>query len=106
MITKYIWKHFKVGDIVKCPAIWGNKLFQVYRLSGNEYLPELNVIEYRKLNSNSNKCNFNVRDVKLYDCPKRPFIKLNKSSLIRVMNKGNVEAKREFLIRVQRNCNY
>jgi len=102
MESDTIWKYFKIGDIVKYPEVWGdNKLFQVYKLSGNSYLPILNVCCLNKPKTCSNLCNFDARKVKLYDSPHRPFRKLSLPNLIKIMNKGNVEAKREFLIRVQ-----
>lgn len=96
-----IWKYFKIGDIVKYPEIWGDKMFQIYKLSGNSYLPILNVCCYNKPKTCSNLCNFDARKAKLYDSPRRPLRKLSLSNLVKIMNKGNVEAKREFLIRVQ-----
>ena len=103
MKTKRIWNVFKVGDIVKYPDVWGDRLFQIYKLTGNAYLPELNVLEYHLPCRNSNRCIFNANNVKLYDAPQRPFRKLSRCNLIKIMNNGNIEAKREFLIRVQ-NC--
>ena len=102
MESNTIWKYFKIGDIVKYPEIWGDdKIFQVYKLSGNSYSPILNVYFYNKPKTTSNLCNFDARKAKLYDSPRRPFRKLSLSNLVKIMNKGNVEAKREFLIRVQ-----
>lgn len=101
MKKENIWKYFKIGDIVQNPGIWGKKLFQIYKFGGNSYQPEIYVHEYGKLKTIGNQCNFNVTMTKLYDAPKRPLKKIDRSVVIKLMNKGNVEAKREFLIRVR-----
>ena len=41
-----IWKYFKVGDIVKNPDVWGDKLFVIYKKAGNAYCPEFYVYPY------------------------------------------------------------
>lgn len=45
-------------------------------------------------------CNFDVRETKLITSPHRPFRKLPKKNLLKLMSKGNVEAKREFMMRL------
>lgn len=101
-----IWKYFKVGDIVRNPEIWGKKLFVIHGLGGNAYCPELYVHDYGSLKTPGRSCNFMVSMTKLYNAPKRPFRKLPKANLIKVMNKGNMEAKREFFIRINQNIKY
>lgn len=100
MQEKRIWKYFKIGDIVRNPEIWGKKLFVIHGLGGNAYCPELYVHDYGCMKTPGRSCNFSVNMTKLYNAPKRPFRKLDKAMLIKVMNKGNIEAKREFFIRL------
>lgn len=95
-----IWKYFKVGDIVKNPDVWGDKLFVIYKKAGNAYCPEFYVYPYGKDKSPGRMCIFAVSMTKLYNTNKRPFRKLSKPMLIKVMNKGNIEARREFFIRL------
>ena len=94
-----IHKYFKVGDIVKNEKIWGKHMFVVYALGGNEYLPEMYVIPKGKTWSPSVQCNWDLRDAKLMGASKRPFIKLKKPILLKLVSKKNVEAMRELLIR-------
>ena len=49
---------------------------------------------------NKYKCNFDVRELRLIGAVKRPLKKVEKKTLIRMMAKGVVEAKRELKIRV------
>lgn len=97
--NKNIHKYFRVNDIVRCEDIWGKKLFIVDKLAGNWYLPELVVHPYGLRKSTGNTCNFDVRDTKLIMTNKRPFKKLKKSVLIKLIKKGNIDAIREFILR-------
>lgn len=97
-----IWKYFKKGDIVRNEYTWGNRLFVIDSFHGNWYLPEFNVHPLGKEWTCGNACNFPIYFTKLIDSPNRPFKKLKKDVLIKLMNKGNVEAKREFLMRIRR----
>ena len=49
---------------------------------------------------NKYKCNFDVRELRLIGAAKRPLKKVEKKTLIRMMSKGVIEAKRELKIRV------
>lgn len=97
--NKHIHKHFKIGDVVKCEVIWGNKLFIVHGFGGNSYLPELYVHFHGEPQTISNTCNLDLRMVKLIDSEKRPFKKIAEKVIIRMTNKGNQEAVRELIIR-------
>ena len=81
-----IHKYFKVGDIVKNEKIWGKHMFVVYALGGNEYLPEMYVIPKGKTWSPSVQCNWDLRDAKLMGASKRPFIKLKKPILLKLVS--------------------
>lgn len=96
-----IYNGIKVGDIVTNKKIWGDKKFEVKKLTGNDYLPELFVKELYKPDTVGNYCNFNVRCTQLYDSCNRPFKRLNKKILHKLILKKNTEAKREFLIRIR-----
>lgn len=97
-----VWKYFKHGDIVKDTddSIWENKLFEINYFHGNDYLPLVSAYLFGKNRSLRYLCNFDIRDLKLVSARKRPFIKINKSSLIKLMRRGNEEAKREMLMRI------
>lgn len=94
-----IWKYFKYGDIVRCEYTWGKKLFEVHSFHGNWYCPLMSVYMCGKPRTNGNMCNFLVSETKLITAPHRPFRKMTKRVLIKLMSKGNVEAKREFIMR-------
>lgn len=93
--------YIKIGDIVKDGpnSIWGDKLFTVHYLHGNDYLPLASTTFYGKERSISNAVLFDARQLKLMGAEKRPLQKLPKKTLIKIMNK-NIEAKREFMIRI------
>lgn len=94
-----IWKYFKKGDIVRNESIWGDKLFEVEKLCGNSYSPEMIVYFFGKPKTTENMCNFSIRDSKLITSVKRPLKNLKPNIIIKLMKSGNVEAKREFIIR-------
>ena len=95
-----IHKYFKEGDIVKNPDIWGDKqLFVVDKLSGNEYYPELGVHFFGRPPTPKWRCNFGVNDVILANSLNRPFKKVKKAMLLKLVRKKHFEAMREFIIR-------
>lgn len=94
-----IHKYFKVGDIVRNEDIWGKQLFIVDKLFGNAYQPLLIVRPYGQPKTVGTMCNFVLSMTKLIDCPKRPLKKISQSTLIKLLRNGNVEAKREFIMR-------
>lgn len=95
-----VWKYFKHGDIVKDEYVWGDKLFEAHSFHGNWYCPLMSVYMCGKPKTNGNMCNFDVRETKLITAPHRPFRKIPKKTLVKLMSKGNVEAKREFIMRI------
>ena len=99
-----VWKYFKVGDIVRDgdDSVWGKTKFEIYGFHGNWYCPLLSAYIYNKFypSGNKQKCNLDVREAKLINAPHRPFRNMKKVPLLKLMSKGNVEARREFLIRV------
>jgi len=101
-IDPNVWKYFKKGDIIRDEddSIWGNKLFEIYFFHGNDYLPLVSAYFVGKSKTNVNMCNFDIRKSKLIRALHRPLKKLKKSVLIMLIKKGNIEAKREFMIRL------
>ena len=95
--------YFKDGDIVKNEGIWGDTLFVVHGFHGNKYQPLLSVHFANKPICNKNTCNFVVSETKLMISYRRPFIKLKQEVIIKLTSKGNVEAKRELIIRSRKN---
>lgn len=100
-----VWGIFRVGDIVKDSkdSVWGNTKFEITYLHGNWYCPLLSADIIGKFHKNSNtpqRCNLDAREVRLVNSVKRPFRKIDKISLVKLMKKGNIEAKREFNIRL------
>ena len=102
MKEESIYKYFQVGDIVKdCPeSCWGETKFIIRSFYGNWYLPIAYVHQLGKPDTNKYKCNFDVRELRLVGAAKRPLKKVEKKTLIRMMSKGVIEAKRELKIRV------
>ena len=105
-----IFKYFRIGDVIKDSAdsIWGETKFIIQSFHGNWYLPLVSALQYGKPNMNRYKCNFDVRLLRLVDSRNRPFRKLEKTKLIKLVSKGVTEAKRELLIRAnnKKNVNY
>lgn len=99
-----IWKYFKIGDIVRDSdnSIWGNTEFEIYRFHGNWYCPLISTYICGKFYPSGNKqnCILDIRGVKLLNALHRPFRNMKKVALLKLMSKGNVEARREFIMRV------
>ena len=93
------WKYFRKGDLVRCEEIWGSRLFEVTGFHGNWYCPLLIVYEFGKPKTISTMCNFDVRATKLISALRRPLQKLPKKALLKLITKGNEEAKRELIMR-------
>jgi hypothetical protein len=96
---KQIHKYFRYDDVVANDEIWGKTLFVIHSFGGNSYRPELYVHKYGKPKTVGNSCNWDVTMTKLVNSPHRPFRKLKSSVLVKLLKKGNEEAKREFIIR-------
>jgi len=95
--------YFKEGDIVKNESVWGDILFVIHGFHGNKYQPEFSVHFANKPICIKNTCNFTLSDTKLINSYRRPFIKLKKEVIIKLLSKGNIEAKRELIIRSRKN---
>lgn len=95
-----IFKYFKIGDYVINKEVWGlKKKFVIDKMYGNTYCPTLDVHPAYESKTNGNTCLFAVSMTKLVGASKRPLAKLKKDIVMKMMRRGNVEAKREFLIR-------
>lgn len=102
MDNNKIFKYFKVGDIIKdcSDSTWGETKFVIQSFLGNCYLPLAHVVQFGKPHTNRYKCNFDVRGIRLVGATNRPFRKIDKTKLLKLVAKGVLEAKREFKIRV------
>lgn len=94
-----IHRYFRSGDIVRNKEIWGKKLFIIHGFGGNDYLPELYVHPLGEQPTVGNSCNWRVGDTKLIRSEKRPLRKIKNELLMKLLKKGNIEAKREFILR-------
>lgn len=93
---------YKVGDLVKNKGIWGNVLFVLESFHGNWYNREALVRFHKKEYNPANLCNFSIDEMELISFDKRPFKKLNNKILATLIKKGNIDAKREFIIRFKK----
>lgn len=91
---------YKVGDVVKCEKVWGDKLFIIYEIRGNEYLLIASSYFLNKPQINKNMCNLVVKELTLINSNFRPFKNIDKIPLLKMVKKDNIEAVREFKIRV------
>lgn len=91
---------YKIGDIVSCPSIWGDKsTFVIENFWGNDYCRMAYAQRRHQPPLARYKCNLNVSDILLLDAPRRPLRKLTDRQLEMLDGRGNIEAKRELLIR-------
>lgn len=99
-----VWSYFKRGDIVEDSedSVWGNTKFKITGFYGNWYCPLLSADICGKFYPSGNPqcCNLGVREARLINAPHRPFRNMKKVPLLKLMSKGNVEARREFVMRV------
>ena len=93
------FKYFKVKDVVVNKAVCGDSKFIIDKMYGNDYCPILDCHHLGEEKRISNTYLFRVCDTRLVDANERPLIKLKIEIIKKLMKKGNVEAKREFLIR-------
>jgi len=99
-----IWRYLKKGDIImdSKTSCWGNLKFEIYDFHGNWYCPLVSsyIIGKNYSSGRRDMCNLDARYVRLIGAVNRPFFKLNKISLAKLIAKGNIEAKRELKIRI------
>lgn len=95
------FKYFRIGDIVldREDSCWGNRRFTIASFFGERYCPMC--LGYftgreREWKTHSNLC---VRDIILVGARVRPMARVNSTILVKLIKAGNVEAKREFIIR-------
>lgn len=94
------FKYFKIGDYVINKEVWGSrKKFVIDKMYGNAYCHILDVHPAYESKTNGNTCLFTVSMTKLVGASKRPLAKLKKNIVMKMVRNGNIEAKREFLIR-------
>ena len=97
--TKF--KYFREGDIVLDyeGSCWRNRKFRIERLFGERYCPMcLGYFAGREKcwETHSNLC---INNIVLVGARRRPMLKVPTPLLVKLIKTGNVEAKREFIIR-------
>lgn len=95
------FKYFRIGDLVMDyeGSCWKRRIFRIASFFGEKYCPMcLAYFAGREecWNTHSNLC---IKDIRLVGARRRPLSKVTQSVLITLMKHGNVEAKREFIIR-------
>lgn len=99
-----VWKYFKNGDIVRDEeeSVWGKTKFEIVSFHGNWYCPLVmaNIVGKFHSNGKPQTCNLDVRFIKLLGAKQRPFRNVKRKVLLNLLKKGVVEAKREFMIRL------
>lgn len=95
------YKNFKVGDTITEVEgnLWAGKEFIISSFHGSSYSMFIHAYMKGKSRTIKNACNFDIREARLINAVRRPLSNLKKVTLIKLMQKGNVEARREFLIR-------
>lgn len=100
IMTYKSYRHFQVGDIVRCRDIWGDILFIIHSFSGNRYCPIAHThFKGEDMKNLSNRCDLNENLLELVDFSPRPLEKIKDSVLQKLVAKGNENAIRELLIR-------
>lgn len=93
----------KIGDTIIAPSIWDSHMkFIVVNTFGNSYYFTLATVLSGKPNTPKHRYNIGLNDAKIVDSLNRPFKKLDKMKLIKLVVKKNTMAKKELLIR--NNC--
>lgn len=96
---------FRKDDVVIDPSCYyPNKKWVVSKLTGNDYCPELFVFAKGLPRTTRNCCNLDRRTAQLIDATKRPFRKIPMKTLLKLRLSGNVEAEREFEMRINKNA--
>lgn len=95
------FKYFREGDIVldREGSCWRNRKFRLVRFFGEKYCPMC--LGYfagmeECWETHSNLC---VNDIILVGARRRPMLKVSTPLLVKLIKAGNMEAKREFIIR-------
>lgn len=99
MRTFDTFKLLKVGDIFIEKNSTSKKKFVVNKFFGSEYLVMVSCYSIKKNNSNANLMNIPLNEILLIDSNYRPYKKLDKRFLMKMIKNKNLEAKREFIIR-------
>nr|DAN81708.1 MAG TPA: hypothetical protein [Caudoviricetes sp.] len=97
------WKHFKIGDVVADPAVWGNVRFVIYSRHGNDYCPLLSAKSISPVGGKFIRVNLSPCDIRLVNASRRPLQRISDEALKRMTAKSE-EARRELLIRTYQKC--
>ena len=97
-------RNYKIGDVVKDfnGSVWGDSKFEVVGFDGNDYCQILSTFVIGRFYDSGKpwRCNIGAKKARLVGAKSRPFQRVDRRRLIVMMNKGIVEARREFMIRV------
>jgi len=95
------FKYFRVGDIVLDDenSCWEDHKFTIASFFGEKYCPMCVGYFTGQERSWKTRSNLRVKVIILIDSLNRPFAKISKPVLIKLIQKGNLEAKREFIMR-------
>ena len=98
MRTFDTFKLLRTGDIF-IEKTSSKRKFVVNKFFGSEYLVMVSCYSIKKNNSNDNLMNIPSSEILLIDSNYRPYKRLDKSFLIKMIKNKNLEAKRELIIR-------
>jgi hypothetical protein len=93
-------RFFKEGDVIRCPKLFGRQLFKVLAIIGSEYCPMLHCYYSDRDSGLANRVNIYEPMAELFLASKRSLKKLDKITLLKLVAKKNVEARRELKIRI------
>lgn len=93
--VKSIHGIFKPGDIVVSREYFGNKKFRIVKLFGNAYCPIMFCRSVKK----DEIYNLFPGSCSLINAEKRPLKNIKMEIIVKLLRKGNLEAKREFIMR-------
>lgn len=95
------FRYFRTGDIVLDyrGSHWRNRKFRIASFFGERYCPMCSAYYAGREEEWDTHANLCVNDIVLVGARHRPMLKVSQPLLIKLIQKGNVEAKREFIIR-------
>lgn len=96
-----IFKYFREGDIVLDyeGSCWKNRKFRIARLFGQRYNPMCLAYFAGCEESWQTHSNLSVNNIILVGSGRRPMARIATPLLVKLIKAGNIEAKREFIIR-------
>lgn len=98
------FKYFKVGDIVLDfeGSHWDKRKFRIASFFGEKYCPLCLAYFAGREECWATHSNLCVKDIILIGARRRPYERVPDPLLVKLIKTGNLEAKREFIIRSNR----